>query len=162
MSTDFSRAMGADVASITSWTRLEPRTERLDLADGLAARLHDPLWQLARQWQIGEFTAEDAGSPVQVRVRVEQSPLTRLRLGGDGGPVVAYDPVAAPLEAVVEAEAPVARTGASPPSPVATSSACSSDPAPAPTSPPFTTAFPLSAPPSAAAARCRRAAGSSP
>ena len=95
------------MASITAWTRLEPRTERLDLADGLAARLHDPLWQLARQWQIGEFTAEDTGSPVQVRVRVEQSPLTRLRAGGEGRPIVAYDPIAAPLEAVVEAEPPV-------------------------------------------------------
>ena len=31
------------MASITSWTRLEPRTERHDLEDGLAARLHDPL-----------------------------------------------------------------------------------------------------------------------
>ncbi len=92
------------MASITSWTRLEPRTERQDLEDGLAARLHDPLWQLARQWQIGEFTGEDAGSPVAVRVRVEQSVLHRLRAGPDGERVVTYDPRAAPLEATVEAE----------------------------------------------------------
>ena len=83
------------MASITSWTRLEPRTERHDLEDGLAARLHDPLWQLARQWQIGEFTGEDAGSPVAVRVRVEQSVLHRFRAGPDGEP--ASSPVNSPI-----------------------------------------------------------------
>ena len=30
---------------------------------GLQARLYDPLWLLARQWQIGEFQGEDNGSP---------------------------------------------------------------------------------------------------
>jgi hypothetical protein len=93
------------VASITSWTRLEPRTQRDDLQDSLAARLHDPLWQLARQWQIGEFTAEDTGSPVSVRVRVEHAPLTRYRAGGASAPVEPYDVVAGgPLEARVEGE----------------------------------------------------------
>lgn len=92
------------MASITSWTRLEPRTQRDDLADGLAARLHDPLWQLARQWQIGEFTAEDTGSPVATRIRLEHSRLDRFRAGPAGEPVVPYDPRAAPLEAMIEAE----------------------------------------------------------
>lgn len=102
------------MASITSWTRLEPRSERHDLADGLAAHLHDPLWQLARQWQIGEFTAEDTGSPVHARVRLEHSALNRFRAGPEGEPVVAYDPRAAPLEATVEAEpdVPTARGAA--------------------------------------------------
>ena len=31
--------------------------------------MFDPLWLLTRQWQIGEFQAEDAGTPVQARVR---------------------------------------------------------------------------------------------
>ena len=99
------------MGSITSWTRLEPRTERLDLADGLAARLHDPLWQLARQWQIGEFTAEDTGSPVQARVRVQRGRLTRFRAGpaptaqaATTPKGVAYDARTVPLEALVEAE----------------------------------------------------------
>ena len=30
---------------------------------GLQARIYDPLWLLARQWQIGEFQGEDNGSP---------------------------------------------------------------------------------------------------
>ena len=67
--------------SITSWTRLEPRVRRTDPAVGLQARLHDPLWMLARQWQVGEFAGEDAGSPLQARAQVERAPLTRFRAG---------------------------------------------------------------------------------
>jgi hypothetical protein len=99
--------------SITSWTRLEPRTRREDLEDGLAARIHDPLWQLARQWQIGEFTAEDAGSPVQARLRIEHAPLTRYR-SGTGGTPASYDAKRMPLEALVEREPVLAAAGAAP------------------------------------------------
>ena len=30
--------------------------------------MHDPLWLLGRQWQLGEFEGEDAGTPLTVRV----------------------------------------------------------------------------------------------
>ena len=48
--------------------RLEPRV-RPDgsggnLAQALEARVHDPLWALGRQWQLGELQGEDAGSPI--------------------------------------------------------------------------------------------------
>lgn len=99
--------------SITSWTRLEPRTRREDLQDSLAARIHDPLWLLARQWQIGEFTAEDAGSPVQARVRIEHAPLTRYRAGATGAPV-SYHPRSMPLETLVEREPVLSAAGAAP------------------------------------------------
>jgi hypothetical protein len=103
--------------SITSWTRLEPRTQREDLQDSLAARLHDPLWQLARQWQIGELTAEDAGSPVEVRVRIEHAPLTRYRAGAGttgNAPGVPFDAARTPLEALVEREPVLAAAGTAP------------------------------------------------
>lgn len=99
------------MASMTSWTRLEPRTQREDLQDALAARIHDPLWQLARQWQIGEFTAEDAGSPVQARVRLDHAPLTRYRAGATGPPV-SFDAGRMPLETLVEREPVSAFPGA--------------------------------------------------
>ncbi|MGH7573761.1 MAG: hypothetical protein ACREM1_01335 [Longimicrobiales bacterium] len=95
------------MASITGWTRLEPRVRREDPAVGLEAKLHDPLWLLARQWQVGEFTAEDAGSPLQVRVRIERSPLTRYLpgpLADGGGSGRPYDATRLPLEALVERE----------------------------------------------------------
>lgn len=62
--------------SITSWTRLEGRARDATMAAGLEARVHDPLWFLARQWQLGEFRGEDAGTPVKARLRAESSPLT--------------------------------------------------------------------------------------
>ena len=55
------------MASITSWTRLESRTRSEDMRSNLQAQIHDPVWQLARQWQFGEFHGEDAGSPVTAR-----------------------------------------------------------------------------------------------
>ena len=67
--------------SITSWTRLEPRTRGAEMRAGLQARVHDPLWLLARQWQLGEFEGEDAGSPVEAHVAAECSPLTRYHPG---------------------------------------------------------------------------------
>src|SRR6185436_16375234 len=59
------------MSSITSWTRLEPRARSGDMQSGLEARVHDPLWLLGRQWQLGEFQGEDAGSPVWTRLHAE-------------------------------------------------------------------------------------------
>lgn len=53
----------------TAWTRVEPRCRRDDFSRGLQARIADPLWSLGRQWQTAEFEAEDAGSPVHMKVR---------------------------------------------------------------------------------------------
>jgi hypothetical protein len=46
------------------WSRLESRTRQVEFDDALAARIHDPMFLLARQWQFGEFKGEDAGSAV--------------------------------------------------------------------------------------------------
>jgi hypothetical protein len=51
-----------------AWTRLEPQSLSGEPAQALAARVHDPLWLLARQWQFGEFDGEDAGTPVAVEM----------------------------------------------------------------------------------------------
>lgn len=52
-----------------------PRNE-LDMAEVLQARIRDPLWMLARQWQLGEFQGEDAGAPAYVQVARTCLPLT--------------------------------------------------------------------------------------
>ena len=92
--------------SITSWTRLEPRCREADMRTTLAARVFDPLWLLARQWQVGEFQAEDVGMPVLARVRARTALLSRCYLGEiptktptKGAP---YDPTEMPLEVMVE------------------------------------------------------------
>ena len=54
--------------SLTIWTRLEPRCRDADLTTALQARTHDPLWFLARQWQLGEMLGDDAGSPILAAV----------------------------------------------------------------------------------------------
>ena len=91
--------------SITTWARLEPRTSGGDVETGFAARVHDPLWLLARQWQVGEFRGEDAGTPIVARWRARLAPVTRYH----PGPVPLntrfeagrYDP-GVPLETQVE------------------------------------------------------------
>ena len=94
------------MASITFWTRIEPFSRLDDIDAGLQAQTHDPLWLLARQWQTGEFQAEDAGTPVLAKFRAERSPLARFRPGPAGQPEPFRSDV--PLETLVERE-PVQR-----------------------------------------------------
>jgi hypothetical protein len=92
-------------SSITSWTRLEPQSRGADIAMSSRARVFDPLWMLTRQWQMGEFQAEDAGSPVQARVRASNGKLSRCQIGAIPTSAVqapAYDPAVTPLETIVE------------------------------------------------------------
>ncbi len=87
--------------TITLWNRLEgrPRTHEFDRA--LQAKIHDPLWMLTRQWQMGEFKGDDAGSPIKAKVHVETTQLTKYRPGIDQGEVQEF-PDTLPLEAKVE------------------------------------------------------------
>lgn len=57
--------------SAAAFTRLEPQSVSGDPTPGLEARVHDPLWLLTRQWQLGEFHGEDAGTPIAVHVATE-------------------------------------------------------------------------------------------
>ncbi|HJQ35116.1 MAG TPA: hypothetical protein VJ866_23400 [Pyrinomonadaceae bacterium] len=71
--------------SITFWNRLEPRPRGKDISESLAARLRDPLWLLARQWQFGEFQGEDAGSPAYVSVTSTSARPSSWGLPGTAG-----------------------------------------------------------------------------
>ena len=64
----------------TSWVRVESSTLDPDMVEGLSARVADPLWLLARQWQVGEFTGEDAANPLLVRLSARSVVLDRLVL----------------------------------------------------------------------------------
>ncbi len=93
--------------SITSWTRLEPAVKTPDMKSALQARIYDPLWMLARQWQLGEFKGEDNGSPIQAKLRGTNAQLTRY-LPGEllTTPTQGqkFDPRQQPLETLVERE----------------------------------------------------------
>src|SRR5687768_17327636 len=88
--------------TMTQGVTFAPSAIGASLDDGFQARLHDPLWLLARQWQFGEFQAEDTGSAARVRIESEQAPITRYR-AGNGAPADFYV-AEAPLETLVERE----------------------------------------------------------
>lgn len=96
------------MSSITTWMRLEPGCRNADMNAGLQARIYDPLWLLARQWQIGEFQGEDNGSPAAARWNGECARFTRYFPGilADK-PLVeghVFDGNSIPLETLVECE----------------------------------------------------------
>lgn len=84
-------------------SRLEPTCRSLGIEEGLAARIHDPLWLLARQWQLGEFNGKDAGTPVLVHATGTNDKVDAWR---DLGQFQwnSFDGSADPLDAFVEAE----------------------------------------------------------
>jgi hypothetical protein len=89
--------------SLTYWNRVEPSPRSSDsLQRGLEAAVRDPLWFLARQWQLGEFRGEDAASPASASFAASFSRLDGWRPGA--GPMRPYDG-SAPLEALVQNEA---------------------------------------------------------
>lgn len=55
------------MTSLLYWLRVEPDSDA-QLADTLRAEIRDPLWMLARQWQLGELGGEDTGSPAHVEI----------------------------------------------------------------------------------------------
>ncbi|EKV01582.1 hypothetical protein Lepto7375DRAFT_3753 [Leptolyngbya sp. PCC 7375] len=64
---------------ITFWNRLEgrPRTQNFDRS--LRAEVRDALWMLTRQWQLGEFRGDDAGSPISSKIHISTTGLTKYR-----------------------------------------------------------------------------------
>lgn len=94
---------------LVNWSRLEALPVTPDLDPGLQACIADPLWMLGRQWQFNEFHGEDAGTPIDVRLQLEHASLDRIRMGPPGpSPSEGardFEPLAHPLEVVVEAEA---------------------------------------------------------
>jgi hypothetical protein len=96
------------MASITSWMRLQPLSRNAEMKTSLQARIYDPLWLLARQWQLGEFQGEDNGSPIMARWRADAAKLSRYFSGAIKPNTIAnaphYDP-SMPLETLVEREA---------------------------------------------------------
>lgn len=74
----------------------------VNLTEAISARVKDPLWFLARQWQSGEFEAENGGRPVAIRYDARIDPFQEIEIGGRKQPLTGAEP----LEALVEAEGP--------------------------------------------------------
>lgn len=87
------------LSAITMWNRLEARPRADDFDRALKAEVRDPLWMLTKQWQMGEFKGEDAGSPAFAKVQLATTRITKYQAGDKA--VQNYDDEV-PLEAKVE------------------------------------------------------------
>jgi hypothetical protein len=109
---DIKAALSArEFPTATLWNRLEGRPRTDNFSRALAAEIRDPLWMLTRQWQLGEFRADDAGSPVFAKLRVATTQLTQYQ--GAQGPVEPFD-ASLPLEAKVERRPLITEIGTQP------------------------------------------------
>lgn len=95
--------------SLTTHNRLLPVPTSLEYERNLRAEVHDSLWMLSRQWQMGEFKGEDAGAPAFARVESSQVQPTLLKLDATAQTDF-YDVKKTPLEPLVEQEAIVITT----------------------------------------------------
>ena len=80
--------------------RLDPVAETPNLAEGLEARVKDPLWFIARQWQVGELTGESGGELVSVELEIERHPLLKIHKQEHSKEIERL----VPLESQIEAE----------------------------------------------------------
>jgi hypothetical protein len=62
--------------AILTWNRLEPRPRTPKFERALAAEVRDALWLLARQWQFGELTGDDAASPIDATLHLTTARVT--------------------------------------------------------------------------------------
>jgi hypothetical protein len=85
--------------TVVLWNRLEGRPRRKDFDRALRAEVRDALWFLTKQWQVGEFRGDDAGSPVYARLLAQVEALKSFQ-SATGDPVPFDDSV--PLETRVE------------------------------------------------------------
>lgn len=94
-----SEVFGVYIPTAVTWNRLEGRPRSNDLTRPMRAEIRDPLWLLGRQWQMGEFEAQDAGTPIHARMSTQIAEPRLLTLpNGFSKP---YDPTV-PLEVTVE------------------------------------------------------------
>jgi hypothetical protein len=88
-----------------TWDQLMASNYDETLVSGVAARIHDPMWLLARQLKLGEFKHDGGATPVDVRIDAAYSrpSIVRGEGGRDGAPG-AYKLRENPFEGVIEHE----------------------------------------------------------
>src|SRR5512144_1844618 len=65
---------------VIAYSRLESRPRTTDFTSSIAAEVHDPLWMLCRQWQLGEFAGEDSASPLAARIAYRHYRTSKVAL----------------------------------------------------------------------------------
>jgi len=82
-----------------AWSRLEGRPKSNNFDRALKAEVRDALWMLTRQWQLGEFEGDDAGSAVTAKICTSSVELDKYK--ADNQSVQPFDK-SVPFEAKVE------------------------------------------------------------
>ncbi|MCU0433588.1 MAG: hypothetical protein MUC87_09065 [Bacteroidia bacterium] len=86
---------------VIAYNRLESRARTEDFTRSLRAEVRDAMWMLTRQWQMGEFEAEDAGSAIDARLLTHENAADRFRIKGGDGQLYTSE---LPLETIAERE----------------------------------------------------------
>ncbi|MCP4720544.1 MAG: hypothetical protein GY860_13900 [Desulfobacteraceae bacterium] len=66
--------------AITMWNRVEGRPRKDNFDRAFRAEVRDALWMLTRQWQMGEFKGDDAGSPILAKALIDKRRLDKYQL----------------------------------------------------------------------------------
>jgi hypothetical protein len=85
-----------------SWSRLEGRPRADNFERALKAEVRDAMWMLTKQWQMGEFEGDDAGSPVTAKLCTSTAEIEKYKAADQD--VQAFDKKV-PFEAKVEQRA---------------------------------------------------------
>jgi hypothetical protein len=97
--------------TVTMWNRQEGRPRTDNFTRALQAEVRDAVWMLTRQWQLGEFQGDDAGTPVKVKVQISTVPFDRFKAAdGSFGPMTSD----VPLETLAERRRIVMETAGQP------------------------------------------------
>ncbi|MCX6251740.1 MAG: hypothetical protein NTX61_13435 [Bacteroidetes bacterium] len=90
--------------TLIGYNRLESIPRSSDYGKALRAEVHDALWMLTRQWQMGEFDAEDAGSAIKTRILADHHRMTQMKGKENSSPLIPLKNLSMPLDMVVERE----------------------------------------------------------
>lgn len=93
------RIDSASCEPFRAWNRLEPRTRDKEFDKELECGVHDALWMLTRQWQMGELQGEDTGSAIFAKIQLRTTRINNIKTAK--GPVEVYNE-AEPLEKRIE------------------------------------------------------------
>ncbi|MGB7786919.1 MAG: hypothetical protein WBL27_12525 [Salinimicrobium sp.] len=89
------------IPAIRSYNRLEASPRAHEFNSSVRMEIRDPLWFLCRQWQFGEFRAEDAGTPCTANILGQHSYPGAIQ--SPSGKRIPYDS-SRPLETHIEKE----------------------------------------------------------
>lgn len=82
-----------------AWNRIEARPRKRQFDRVLKAEVHDALWMLGKQWQVGEFKGNDTGSGILAKMQLDYLKMNAFKLKDSNTVPYNYE---MPIEPIVE------------------------------------------------------------